>query len=148
MRAIPYQILTPFLMQHEGCKDTVYPDTGGRPTWGIGHLDPSAKIGDKKSKAQIDAAFRSDCETARARLYDECRAIALDAVSDHQYAALLSFTFNLGEHKDATIWALISAGRLKAVPDEIMKWNHSGGAVVAGLTNRRKAEVDLWNTKD
>ena len=147
-RAIPDTILKPFLIAREGEKFVVYADDGGRPTWGIGHLDLAAKVGEKKTQAQVDSAYLADTETARNRLYDECKAIALEAISDHQYAALLSFTFNLGEHKDATLWTLISKGQFKAVPDELMKWNHSGGKVDPGLTNRRKAECALWNTKD
>ncbi len=147
-RAIPDAILKPFLIAREGEKFVVYADDGGRPTWGIGHLDLHAKIGEKKTQGQVDAAYARDTGIARDRLYDECKAVAIEALSDHQFAALLSFTFNLGEHKDATLWTLISKGQFKQVPAEIMKWDHEDGKVVSGLVNRRKAEVALWNTKD
>lgn len=73
-------------------------------------------------------------------------------LTDHQYAALLSFVFNLGAGPKWTIWKSLNAGAFDQVPTQIMRFNKArvGGVLktLPGLTNRRAAEVQLWNTPD
>lgn len=60
-------------------------------------------------------------------------------------AALLDYTFNLGEGnlRVSTLRRKVNAGDWGAVPTELMKWVRAGGRVLLGLVRRRQAEVDL-----
>lgn len=65
--------------------------------------------------------------------------------SPERLAALIDFAFNLGSArlKTSTLRRRVNAGRWDVVPSELLKWNMSGGRVLAGLTRRRRAEVEL-----
>ncbi|MGI1239452.1 glycoside hydrolase family protein, partial [Klebsiella quasipneumoniae subsp. similipneumoniae] len=38
----------------------------------------------------------------------------------------------------------LNAGDVKGAADEFLRWNRSGGKVMAGLTNRRKEEREVF----
>lgn len=75
---------------------------------------------------------------------------AARAVAEHvdvkltarQRIAIISAVFNLGSGLlvDTDFIRLLNAGKTRAAADELLKWNHAGGVVVEGLTNRRRAE--------
>lgn len=68
------------------------------------------------------------------------------AISQNQYDALCSFTFNLGSGalKGSTLLKRLNEGNLRAAADEFPKWCHDNGKVVKGLLNRRNAERSLF----
>jgi hypothetical protein len=58
-----------------------------------------------------------------------------------QFDALVSFAYNVGSRALSTSTLIkLNAGDIKGAADEFLRWNKSGGKVMAGLTNRRKAE--------
>lgn len=67
-------------------------------------------------------------------------------ISNTQFCALVSFSFNigLGAFKKSTLLTVLNQKEYEKVAPWFMKWNKSGGKVLAGLTRRRKAEKDLW----
>ena len=68
-------------------------------------------------------------------------------LSDDQFGALVSFSFNvgLGNLQASTLLRKLNRGDpLEEVADEFLKWNKAGGKVLRGLTNRRKAERNLF----
>ena len=64
-------------------------------------------------------------------------------ITDNQFAALVSFTFNLGA---GNLNKLMKRG-LAAVPDRILLFDYAGGKVLPGLTRRRQAERSLYLTQ-
>lgn len=64
-----------------------------------------------------------------------------------QFEALVSFTFNVGPtaFKNSTLLKELNAGNYDEVPNQLKRWNRSGGRVVQGLINRRQKEIDYWN---
>jgi len=60
-------------------------------------------------------------------------------------AALIDFTFNLGEGnlRASTLRRKVNAEEWDAVPDQLLLWNKAGGRVLRGLTLRREAEAAL-----
>src|SRR6185436_7622702 len=87
----------------------------------------------------------------RADLMDTCRdveAAVTVPLADNQFAALVSFTFNLGlgNLKKSTLLRLVNAGDFAGVAQEFKKWNKAGGKVLTGLTRRREAEATLFQT--
>jgi len=63
-----------------------------------------------------------------------------------QFDALVSFTFNLGSGalQRSTLRQKINRQEHDAVPKEFMRWVHVSGMVVPGLVRRRQAELELY----
>jgi GH24 family phage-related lysozyme (muramidase) len=74
-------------------------------------------------------------------------------MSPHQQAAMMSFSYNVGENFYGTKGfetissALSHPDNWKQVPAALTKYNKSEGKVLPGLITRRKAEGELWSTK-
>lgn len=69
-------------------------------------------------------------------------------LNDNQYAALVSWTFNVGNGnmQSSSLVSRMNAGEDvgTVASEELPKWNKANGAVVAGLTRRRAEEVELF----
>jgi lysozyme len=157
MRPAP-ACLSTFLTGLEARRNKAYRDGTGRLTIGVGHTGLDVQPDTVWTDAQIDAQLDRDCTRARAELATRVSDAAIAKLSDHQYAAILSFVFNLGTGRTDkptwTIWKLLDAGNLADVPGQMMLFvnerdPHTGELVrVEGLINRRAAEVHLWDTAD
>jgi lysozyme len=68
-------------------------------------------------------------------------------LSQGQYDALVSFTFNegAGRLQTSTLLKLLNAGDYAAVPVQFMQWVYGGGTKLPGLVTRREAEVKLFH---
>ena len=68
-------------------------------------------------------------------------------ITDYQYEALVSFSFNVGvgAFTDSTLLRILNEGDFDGVPAQFRRWNKSGGQVVQGLINRREHEIQHWN---
>lgn len=145
--------VTPEIVAHvkqfEGCRLVAYPDPGskdGEPwTVGYGHTsDGFMKVykGQRITQSQADAALEHDLnETAAA-----VERLVKVHLSDNQFGALVSFTFNVGitAFSTSTLLKKLNAGNYDAVPAELARWNKNDGKVMKGLVNRRAAEAGLW----
>jgi lysozyme len=69
-------------------------------------------------------------------------------LTQNQFDALVDFVFNLGSgnFQGSTLLRLLNAGDYVGAAGQFPLWNHSGGVVVDGLTRRRLAEQQLFNT--
>jgi lysozyme len=67
-------------------------------------------------------------------------------VNEDQFAALVSFTYNLGygSFRASTLRTLVNQGDFTKAAEEFKRWNKSGGKVLVGLTRRREAERKLF----
>lgn len=67
-------------------------------------------------------------------------------LSQNQWDALMSFTYNLGAAnlESSTLRRLLNAGNYAAAAEQFARWNKAGGQVLAGLVRRRAAERDLF----
>lgn len=71
-------------------------------------------------------------------------------LTQNQFDALVSFTFNLGGANLASSTLLKKVNNNPNDPsirDEFAKWRLAGGKVFNGLVRRRKAEADLYFSK-
>ena len=69
------------------------------------------------------------------------------ALNDNQFAALLSFVFNIGigAFERSTLLQRLRERRFDDVPHQLRRWTRAGGGkVLAGLKRRREAEARLW----
>lgn len=133
----------------EGLRLTAYPDPGSRDgtpwTVGYGHVsDGHMKVyrGLTITPQQAEAALEYDLnETAGAVE----RLVKVD-LSDNQFGALVSFTFNvgIGSFEKSTLLRKLNAGDFAAVPQELARWIYNDGKPMKGLINRRAAEAGLW----
>jgi len=134
------------LKQWEGLRTTAYKDSGGVWTIGYGHTasagKPHPKSGMKITKAQAEDILMRDL-----RQYEQAVNEAVKVpLSDSQFAALVSFCYNVGADKfrKSTLLKKLNRGDYNAVPAELMKWTRADGKRLQGLVNRRAAEVGLW----
>lgn len=134
------------IKQFEGCKLTAYQDSVGIWTIGYGWTQPV----DGKP---IRAGMTIKQETAERLLKtglvsyesDVSRLVKV-GVTQGQFDALVSFTYNLGARSlsTSTLLRKINAGDYAGAADEFLRWNKAGGKVLKGLTRRREAERALF----
>ncbi len=67
-------------------------------------------------------------------------------VNDNEFAALVSFAFNLGigNLKASTLLRELNEGDRAAAADQFSRWVMAGGVKMQGLVKRRQAERDLF----
>ena len=134
------------IKEFEGCKLTAYRDSVGVWTIGYGWTQPV----DGKP---IRAGMTIKQETAERLLKtglvsyesDVSRLVKV-GLSQGQFDALVSFTYNLGARSlsTSTLLRKLNAGDYAGAADEFMRWNKASGKVLNGLTRRREAERALF----
>lgn len=126
-----------------------YYDGGRVPTIGFGHTR-GVKMGMTCTEAQAYAWLDEDLDEAE-RAVDTLVRVPLN---DNQFAALVSFVFNVGvtAFAGSTLLRLLNAGNYAAVPAQLMRWvkdddpKRPGKKItVPGLVNRRTADAALWS---
>ena len=122
----------------EGLRLTSYQDSVGVWTIGYGHT-LGVKPGQTITQQQAQAFLQQDLSIAEGAVNQKNLP-----VNGNQFAALVSFTFNLG---GGNLNKLMKNG-LAAVPDRILLFDHAGGKALPGLTRRRQAERALYLTPD
>jgi len=109
-------------------------------TQGYGHThfagEPIPREGTRWSRAKGLRVLANDCRAAAAAVASKIR----HRLTVRQRIALISATFNLGAGVLETLAPMINRGEIKRAADKLLEFNHAGGVVVEGLTNRRKAE--------
>lgn len=66
-------------------------------------------------------------------------------LKNHERAAFISFTYNLGEGNfyRSTLLRKLNAGDVRGACNELLRWDRAGGKRVKGLMNRRASERAL-----
>jgi lysozyme len=135
---------------HEGKRLVAYRCPAGVWTIGYGHTSaagaPEVKPGMRISQIEADAILARDLEAFEKGV----RSLVKGPLTQGQFDALVSFTFNvgLGALKRSTLLKRLNAGQHKAVPAELMKWTRAGGRELPGLVRRRRDEAELWRSLD
>lgn len=134
-----------FLEEREGKRNVAYPDPATKgPPWtiGVGHTGPEVRPGLVWTDEQVRQALAKDVER-----FERCINSAVRVpLTQPQFNALLSFTFNLGEGAllSSTLLKRLNASDYQGAASEFLRWNRAGGRVMEGLTNRRKMEAALF----
>jgi lysozyme len=127
----------------EGFKPYVYLDSALLPTIGIGHLiKKGEQFPNEITLEQAYELLKQDVKIAEASVNRQITA----ELEQHQFDALVSFTFNLGGGalQRSTLRQRLNRGDYTGAADEFLKWNKAGGRVIKGLVNRRSAERDVF----
>lgn len=134
------------LIKHfEGFEPEIYLDAAGLPTIGYGHL---IRKGEHKmfengiSESAAEALLAKDVWAAESGVL---RLISVP-LTDGQFDALVSFTFNLGSGalQRSTLRRKINREEHDEAPRELMRWVWAGGRKLKGLVRRRAAEAELY----
>ncbi|WVT73993.1 lysozyme [Sinorhizobium chiapasense] len=134
------------IKQYEGLRTTAYLCPANVPTIGYGSTQglTRADVGRKTiTAAEAETLLRADL----VRFEKAVEKLVTIRLTDNQYAALVSFAFNLGEGNLAksTLLKRINTGASRAlIAQSWMQWVNAGGKRLQGLVNRRAAEMALY----
>lgn len=139
-----------FIMKHEGVRLKAYLCPAKVPTIGWGNTlyenSTKVKMGDEISLDKAKELFSAIITKFEKSVLS---ALKGGVVTQNQFDALVSFTYNLGAgnlNKSTLLKKVIAHHNDLTIRDEFMKWNKAGGKVLSGLTKRRAQEADLYFT--
>lgn len=137
------------IKKFEGCRLTAYPDPGtGSAPWTIGYgwthqVDGKpVRPGMTIDQATADRLLK----TGLVSYENDVLKLVRVKLTQGQFDALVSFAYNVGSRalSTSTLLKKLNVGDIKGAADEFLRWNKAGGKVMPGLTNRRKAERDVF----
>lgn len=127
----------------EGFSPVVYADVVGKATIGYGHLvredEHFGVLSEKEAETLLQHDLRSACFAVERFIHVP--------LSDNQFSALVSFTFNLGSGalQRSTLRQQINRGAEQAsIVTQWRRWVWAGGRRWSGLRRRREAEIILY----
>jgi lysozyme len=134
----------------EQCRLVGYlPTPDDVPTIGWGHTGPEVHIGLVWTQAQADAQFETDINDFA---YHVDQLLAGAPTNDNQFAAMVSFAYNVGIGRVSPPKGFISSQVLachrrrayEAAANSFKNWTKQNGKVLGGLVRRRNAEAALY----
>lgn len=125
----------------EGLRLKSYQDSVG--VWTIGYgttrgIGPGMTI----TAEQAERMLQNDM----IRFEPDIERLVKVLLSQSQWDALMSFTYNLGAANlgSSTLLKLLNAGDYAGAAEQFPRWNKAGDKVLAGLTKRRAAERAIF----
>lgn len=137
------------IKRFEGWYASPYLDPIGIPTIGYGFTYyPDTKKRVTMNDAPLTEQRGEDMlrEVLKGYEQDVLRLVK-SPLTQNQFDALVSFTFNLGAtnlSKSTLLKKINKNPNNPTIANEFAKWRLAGGKVLAGLERRRKAESDLY----
>jgi lysozyme len=134
-----------FIKEREGEELTAYRDSAGVWTIGVGHTR-GVKKGDKIDQNKSTLLLLQDLAEAE----NAINHLVTVPLTQSQFNALVSFTFNLGSEslQKSTLLKLLNKKQYISAASEFEKWNkeHVDGKLVSskGLSIRRDLERTLF----
>lgn len=135
------------IKRFESFSSTIYICPAGYPTIGYGHVvkpQEKERFADGIAKPEAVALLQADMAGAERAVL---RLISVP-LTDGQFDALVSFTFNLGTGalQRSTLRRKINREEHEDVPAEFLRWVWAGGRKLNGLIRRRQAEAALYQS--
>ena len=133
------------IKKFEGCELSAYQCSSNVWTIGYGHTK-DVQPEDKISLDMAEIYLREDIEEFENFVDSEVHVL----LQQHQFDALVSWTFNLGvgNLRESTMLKRLNEKKFLDVPHEMRRWNRSAGKVLDGLVRRREAEALLFQGKE
>uniref|UniRef100_UPI000685F31B lysozyme n=1 Tax=Bartonella florencae TaxID=928210 RepID=UPI000685F31B len=134
------------IKQWEGLRLNAYKDAIGVWTIGYGHTNSAGKPfvhkGMTVTEQQAEDLLRQDLKQFENAVEQAVQV----ALTDEQFAALVSFCYNVGTTAfcNSTLLKKLNNSEYEAIPAEFQKWTKAGGKRLQGLVHRRVAEAGLW----
>jgi len=147
MRHITHNGLN-LIKRFEGFSATIYTCPAGYPTIGYGHVVKDHEKEEFKngiSQEQAENLLSQDVQEAEMGVL----RLITSPLTDSQFDALVSFTYNLGSGalQRSTLRWKVSREEHADAPAEFMKWVWAGGRKLKGLVRRRQAEAMLYQSQ-
>lgn len=130
-----------FLEELEGFSPTVYKDSVGKDTIGIGTLWIRG-MPETVTKAQAELMCSADCQKRIQQISNFVRV----ELNDNQWCAVVSFCYNVGINafKNSTLLKDLNNSDFSAAGDQFLVWDkgtvNGQKVVIQGLYNRRVKE--------
>lgn len=133
----PFAQAVALIKKFEGFSPHPYWDVN-RWSWGYGTKAPGqyGTITEAQAEAELIAHLKTD--------YAYLDALVDRSLSANQWAAYLSFSYNLGRYNADNLIENINSGNQTALGAQWNAYVNSGGAVNPTLVDRRKKEWALW----
>lgn len=130
----------------EGCELTAYQDSVGIWTIGYGWTRPVDGKPVCRGMTINQATAERLLKTGLVSYENDVAKLVRVQLSQGQFDALVSFTYNLGARalSTSTLLRKLNGGDYAGAADEFLRWNTAGGKVLNGLTRRREAERTLF----
>ena len=131
----------------EGYNNNPYRDCAGKLTIGYGHLiKPGESFSGGIDRATADQLMATDLSYAEAAI----NAAVTVGISQWEFDALVSFTYNLGveNFKSSTLLKMLNNEDIEGAMGQFKIWCHANGVEVEGLLRRRIAESMLFDNGD
>lgn len=136
------------IKEFEGFVPRWYLDPVGVWTIGYGHTDAagSPKRATSPNLVLTEAEATAILQRDLVQYEDAVKRAVRVPINENQFAALVSFTYNLGAGSlgRSTLLRKLNDGDYAGAADEFPRWNKAGGRVLNGLVRRRAAERDLF----
>lgn len=143
---------TDLIKEFEGCERDLpdgrfkaYPDPGsidGNPwTIGWGSTGPDVTPTTVWTQAECDARFDEEIQKYANAVSD---ALGGAPTTQNQFDALVSFHYNTGAIRKATLTKKHIAGDFEGARAEFARWSKNDGKVMKGLVRRRASEAALY----
>jgi lysozyme len=129
------------IKKFEGCELEAYQCSANVWTIGYGHT-AGVSEGDVCTQEDADRMLAEDLEEFEGYVKE-----AVDvSLEQHNFDALVAWTYNLGPGslQSSTMLKRLNEENFNEVPNEMRRWNKSGGQVLDGLVRRREAEALLF----
>ncbi len=129
------------IKRFEGFEPNIYLDATGLPTIGYGHLLRQGEAEMFKSGISPEAGEALLIKDVLSAEQAVLRLIRVP-LTDGQFDALVSFTFNLGSGalQRSTLRRKVNREEHEEVPEQFLRWVWAGGRRLRGLVRRREAE--------
>jgi lysozyme len=126
----------------EGFSSKPYPDVAGFLTIGYGHKINPGELFAEITEDQGEALLRTDLRSTEVAV-NELVSVSL---TQNQFDALVSFTFNLGRGRlaESTLLKLLNSGNYDGAAGQFERWAFVGLTKNAALVRRRQAEQTLF----
>lgn len=134
-----------YIQGAEGLSYGVYLDPVGLPTVCYGHFDQRLKVGTRFSETDCLIYLKEDLAAAEKAV----KELVTVPLTQGQYDALVSFTFNVGTDafRRSALRRKLNEGKYDEAAAEFPKWIYSQGKKLRGLVNRRNNERKLFEGK-
>lgn len=132
------------IKKFEGCRLRAYQCSAGKWTVGWGATGPGIEAGTVWTQRQADERLAEDLK----RFEDGVRSLVREPINDNQFAALVSFAYNVGLNnlRRSGLLKHLNAGRTAEAANQFLLWNRVGSYVIPGLTRRREEERKVFLT--
>lgn len=131
------------IKRFEGFRGTAYRCPAGVWTIGYGHTS-GVKSGDVLTGKQAEMILKADLEVVYSCIQNSVRV----PLTSGQFSALVSFVFNVGSgaFSKSTLLVMLNAGDFHGAGHQLLRWDRAGGIVFKGLSERRRAELALFES--